>query len=107
MPQTFESRSRESKAQHDTETSDGSVEIGSVLTRLHNLELLATQPSPESPQSTQAGGLRHPAQWDKNSNKAEKTLDEQKENIQDLGMMLARIQTIKSDFDVVAQVSTI
>ena len=48
----------------------------------------------------------HPAaHWDRNSNKAVTPLDEQKENIQNLGTMLARIQIIKSDFDVVAQVS--
>lgn len=84
------------------------MEIGSVLTRLQNLELLATQQSRESAISAQeAGGPRLPAHWDKNSKKAETSLDEQKENIQDLGMMLARIQIIKSDFDVVAQVSRI
>ena len=78
--------------------SNSSVEIGSVLTRLHNLELLATQRSRES--------ACHPAaHWDRNSNKAVTPLDEQKENIQNLGTMLARIQIIKSDFDVVAQVS--
>jgi len=104
VPQSTNSPSRESRAQYDRETSNGSVEIGSVLTRLQNLELLATQQSRESAISAQeAGGPRLPAHWDKNSKKAETSLDEQKENIQDLGMMLARIQIIKSDFDVVAQ----
>ena len=81
------------------------MEIGSVLTRLHNLEILATQQSRESAISTQARGPPHPAHWEKNEE--EKVLDEEKENIQDLEMMLARIQIIKSDFDVVAQVSII
>ena len=106
MPQSTKSPSRESRAEFGTEASNSSVEIGSVLTRLHNLEILATQRSQESALSTQARGPHRPANWEKNSSE-ENVLDEEKENIQDLGMMLARIQIIKSDFDVVAQVSII
>ena len=80
------------------------MEIGCVLSRLHNLELLATRQSLDSPLSAQLENPHHPTHLAKTSTKTETVLDEQKENIQDLGMMLARIQIIKSDFDVVAQV---
>ena len=77
------------------------MEIGCVLSRLHNLELS------DLPLSAQLGNPHHPTHLVKTSTKTETVLDEQKENIQDLGMMLTRIQIIKSDFDVVAQVKLV
>jgi len=103
VPQSSRSSPRESRTQKDTETSSSSMEIGCVLSRLHNLELLATRQSSDSPLSAQLGNPHHPTHLEKTSTKTEKVLDGQKENIQDLGMMLTRIQIIKSDFDVVAQ----
>merc|ERR1719397_1307931 len=100
VPQSSRSSPRESRTQKDTETSSGSMEIGCVLSRLHNLELLATRQSSDSPLSAQLG---NPTHLEKTSTKTEKVLDGQKVNIQDLGMMLTRTQIIKSDFDVVAQ----
>ena len=78
------------------------METGSVLSRLHNLEILASKQSSES----FSHDTRHPANW--KNNRPERVVNEEKENFRgDLGMMVARIEIIKSDFDVVAQVRLI
>ena len=77
------------------------METGSVLSRLHNLEILASKQSSES----FSHDTRLPANWEKN--RPERVVNEEKENFRDLGMMVARIEIIKSDFDVVAQVRLI
>merc|ERR1712012_368891 len=83
-------------------SSSGPVEIGSVLTRLHNLELLAHMQSGNR-SSTEVEAPNNTANVERTSNKGGGVVIEGKENLQDLGMMLAKIQVIKSDFDVVAQ----
>ena len=84
----------------------GPVEIGSVLNRLHNLELLAHMQSGNR-SSTRVEAPNNTAYVERTSNKGGGVIIEEKENLQDLGMMLAKIQVIKSDFDVVAQVMLI
>ena len=86
-----------------TISSSGPVEIGSVLNRLHNLELLAHMQSGNR-SSTQVEAPNNTAYVERISNKGRGVIIEEKEDLQDLGMMLAKIQVIKSDFDVVAQV---
>ena len=86
-----------------TISSSGPVEMGSVLNRLHNLELLAHMQSGNR-SSTQVEAPHNTAYVERTSNKGGGVIIEEKENLQDLGMMLAKIQVIKSDFDVVAQV---
>ena len=77
------------------------METGSVLSRLHNLEILASKQSSES----FSHDTRLPANW--KNNRPERVVNEEKESFRDLGMMVARIEIIKSDFDVVAQVRLI
>ena len=54
--------------------------------------------------STEVEAPNNTANVERTSNKGGGVIIEEKENLQDLGMMLAKIQVIKSDFDVVAQV---
>ena len=103
VPQSSRSSPQESRVQNnfEIESFNGSVETGSVLSRLHNLEILASKQSSES----FSHDTRHPANWE--NNRPERVVNEEKENFRDLGMMVARIEIIKSDFDVVAQVRLI
>ena len=103
VPQSSRSSPQESRVQNnfEIESFNGSVETGSVLSRLHNLEILASKQSSES----FSHDTRLPVNWE--NNRPERVVNEEKENFRDLGMMVARIEIIKSDFDVVAQVRLI